>query len=265
MPNYVYVPDEDDNEMSIIANQLKVLHGFEVLSGKKKMLQRVSPLDRLYLLCHGHKHMPLFSLTDIRPGHKGKKPYEIAQILKSDPKSWTAEEMALLLVSDGLPKTTKEMELLVCHAGQSVADIKDAKALLKIRMRKRAMQAKGKYDKGSDEYLGRQFDSIVKMKTPARHYVSDKQAFPLAAQLFRELYSRGFTRLRITSYKAPVDQYISPKKPFRPLLDLRSEGGKTQASLDDNPQYIAVYTAALFRRLGWSLDPKDMKQPLSCW
>jgi len=249
MANFVYVPDGRDTEMGSLANQLNYFHEFNKLSGGERTLNQVSSSDRLYLLCHGHGEMPVFCLT---------------KIPESGTKSWTAGEMADLLVSDRLSKQIKEMQLLVCHAGESVADIKEAQFLLNLRVR--AKEANEQHNKKLYEKLRKQYDSFVKKKTPPKPFISEKQAFPLAAQLYRELYHRGFKKLRITSYKAPVAQYIpAAKKPFRPELDLTSKGGNWGESLDKHPDYVALYTAALFRRLGWSLNPKDIKQPQSCW
>jgi hypothetical protein len=107
----------------------------------------------------------------------------------------------------------------------------------------------------------KQFGDIIKGKPPSSWYTGELQAFPLAAQFFRELHSRGYTQLQIKAYKCPVAEAISGGESFVPILKTPD---RRRVECHSAPEWHLLLTAKLFRQLGWSLET-DKQSALSCW
>ena len=207
----------------------------------------------LYLLAHGHGELPLFAANQVVvDGSADRKRFY-----------WSADEMASQLQSEGLTPALQNLHLLVCHAGESGATIDQATQLSPLFESSKKAQGRER------EALDKRYAKLVQNWQPPQHYASDRQVMPLAAQLYRELYSRGFTALTITAYKAPMSESVAPRTDshpvFVPLLDLRGVGEKRWERVEGHESYKMIISAKLFRLLGWELDPNKSSDRLSCW
>ncbi|MEE2789023.1 MAG: hypothetical protein VX589_16930 [Myxococcota bacterium] len=250
MADFLYIPNPTDTEMDTPAVMLKENFHFNIIgpeAGDAKFAQ-VTSADTVWMLCHGHEHQPLFILPRSASGRK----------------SWTAAEMATQFIDEGLdPIRTQNMVLLVCHAGESVGEIKEVERLMVLNARART--ARADEDEKTYQKLLKAYTALVKKTEPPKHYTRAEQVFPLGAQLYRELYSRGFMNLRMKTFKAAVAKYWCGIGKFEPRLDMRMHGGTWGETLSAHPDYVMVLTAALFKRLGWSLRTNDVRQPIACW
>jgi len=167
--------------------------------------------DKLYILCHGHSEVPLFSTT------KG---------------NWTPAQIATFLENDGLKKQHRVIELLVCHAGESVTTLKTASARLEVFREMESAKADGKvtgimpltrHDDSFKNKINKKYEKIKGPKPAA--FNSPDQCLPLAAQLIEQLKHKGYTNLVLISYAAPVAQCWSHKTKDV-VLDLREREPK---------------------------------------
>jgi hypothetical protein len=106
-------------------------------------LGQFSSKAKMYILCHGHSRLPLFST-------EGGK--------------WTAAQVAQMLLDDGMNKDQRDIELLVCHAGESVNSIKGAEALSPIR--EKAMAVKDKKPEEFKKLQEKYMEMQVKFPKP---------------------------------------------------------------------------------------------------
>ena len=156
--------------------------------GYMKELHFVDKAEKLYIICHGHALLPLFTTTV---------------------RSWTAAEMAELIERDQLSKEHQVIELLVCHAGESITSVSNSKERFKIRDQALALKKAGKT--AEFEAMQNKFKAIEKdyrafeARASAK---SDEQLLPMSAQLINELKNRGYKNMRIISYGAAIAQYF---------------------------------------------------------
>lgn len=183
--------------------------------GLGRSLNKVDVRDKLYLLCHGHSQLPLFSTT------VGK---------------WSADELADRMVSDGLKTTLREIEMLVCHAGESITTKSAAKE--RMTLYHRFLGAKTKNDQKAMNKIAKKFDSVVSKGPKPSFFTHENQVVPLCAQFVQSLKNRGFQYIRVTAYKCPVAQYFGDGKVH---LDLKTKGGAWGVEADSVPEYRVVW------------------------
>jgi hypothetical protein len=183
------------------------------LEGGKKELDAFNPLtDKLYILAHGHRRMPVFSITDS----------------EGAPRTWTATELVKLLYSDGLPTNWREIELLVCNAGLSVNTTEHSDQLLGLRENMLALKKQGVASNSPKMTpLKTQFLEVANKPQAHDEFKSAAQVLPLAAQFVQALKTHRhkgracpYTNFRVISYAAKVAQNFSEGKV---TLDLRTE------------------------------------------
>ncbi|WP_375447327.1 hypothetical protein [uncultured Fibrella sp.] len=153
-----------------------------LLSFGKRELKSFAPSGKLYIVCHGHEALPIFTNS------MGK---------------WTAENIAEMLELDGLSKEQQVIELLVCYAGLSVNSIERLKKIQALQSEAARLGA-GKEQSAAIAALVR----MQKEPSELKPYSNPQQVMPLANQLFNALTSRGYTKLKLISYKAKVSQAI---------------------------------------------------------
>ncbi len=218
----IWIPGPFDEEMDGLAArfvQAAPNMSQAVLHSGQGGLANLHPQSKLYILAHGHPHMPVFCT---KAGG-----------------SWTAGKIAGMLRDDGLSLEHRDIELLVCHAGESVNTKSGASAMMKLRTE--ANWARARNDQAKVSQLNTQFDGL-KAGAPAPQFFEvdpERWLLPLAAQLTGDLRRRGFTHFQLISYKCPVAQYIDPNGGV--YLDLRPKGGSFAASLASNLQYRVVW------------------------
>lgn len=204
MPNAgIYCPGVDE-EMQENLNQM-VSCGWadanHVYKGGQGGLNSLDPMWKLYILCHGHKYLPVFSTE------AGK---------------WSAEELADLIVKDGLKNTHRTIELLVCHAGASVTTKKAAIERTAIAQKAKAAKTAGndaKFEKLKDKFL----KVSAKGPQPA-NFTHQDQVLPLCAQFVQELKTRRFEFIRVIGYALPVCMLFA-EAPGKVRLDASARGG----------------------------------------
>lgn len=136
----------------------------------------------LYLFMHGHASVPLFT---------------------SKVGSLSADQVAAQMVKDGLNTDHLDLHLLVCNAGASVTSWSEAKR--RLALRDKALAAKKIGDEKAFARFSKQFAQRSNKGPGIGPYTfGRKQTYPLAALLMGAMKRRGFTRLRIISYAAPV-------------------------------------------------------------
>jgi hypothetical protein len=219
--------------------------------GGGKTLSQLTSEDTLYFMAHGHRELPLFVLNQCTVNNEPKKR-----------RYWSAAEIAALLQSDGLPKSHRNIHMLTCHAGESVASLKQAEARLSLFAKFRAAVAK----KEDVTLIKAQYSELINNAAPS-HYQSETQTFPLAAQLYRELYQRGYQNLRMIAYKAAVSFIFGTPMPGQtePEIHLTLPSGD-DVPVRSFPNYAMVISKPLFKKLGWKLEAKDgTPNMLSCW
>ena len=159
-----------------------------VINGNTVALGTVDSTAKLYIICHGHQDMPMFTVGKER---------------------WTAKEMADLLESSGLKKTHREIVMLVCHAGQSLGD----KSVINQRV---ALQST--YDKVKNASSGK--DAIKKAETINKFaelkdqaapttFTSNEQVLPMICQLIDALKAKKYDFIRMQAFLGPVNANLS--------------------------------------------------------
>jgi hypothetical protein len=191
------------------------------LEGGKKQLGAFNPLtDKLYIIAHGHKQMPVFACNKQR---------------------WTASELVKLLNADGLPTTWREIELLVCHAGESVNSVKIGGKLMGIQQQAVSLKAQG-VASGSRamKQLEQKFNTTAAKGLAPSAFTSDDQLLPLVAQFVHTLktHTPPYTNFRVISYGAKVAQNFSSGTVS---LDLRDRGGAWDEPLSKYPHLIKIW------------------------
>jgi hypothetical protein len=213
--NAVYCPGIDDEMKRNIASLFMHFPKMykTAFEGGCKCLGSLSPQARLYILCHGHAEMPLFTTE------KGK---------------WTARQLADMLEGDGLRKDHRDIELLVCHAGESVSS--SAAADKRMGLAASFAQAKAK---GDETTMARLKAAYSKVKAPApAPFTSGSQVLPVVAQLVQVLKDKHYDYLSITSYACPVAQYYANGQVH---LDLKKLGGQWGVPASRHPELKKVW------------------------
>jgi hypothetical protein len=214
----VYCPGLDD-ELAGKFDQL-VFFGWvgvdDCHAGLGRSLDRVPVDTKLYLLCHGHAQLPLFSTS------VGK---------------WNAGELADRMMSDGLNKDHRDIEMLVCHAGESISTEKDAAKRMVIYQQWRAAQAANQA--AEMKKLQDKFAKLAKKGSKPSSYDHEKKVLPLCAQLTQELKIRGFDCIRVIAYACEVAMYFGYTNEV--MLDLTAKGGTWGVKASANPDYRKVW------------------------
>lgn len=159
-----------------------------VITGRTVALGTVDANAKLYMICHGHEDMPLFTV--------GKE-------------KWTAKEMANLLESSGLKKTHREIVMLVCHAGQTLGD----KAIInkRIGVQKDYDKVKNKTGNKSEtkkENCVNEFNKL-KSETSPTDFNSAGQILPMVSQLIDALKAKKYDFIRFQAFMGPVNANLS--------------------------------------------------------
>jgi hypothetical protein len=191
----------------------------DVVHSGQRGLADLHPQSKLYILAHGHDHMPLFC------NDNGTK--------------WTASQIAGMLRDDGLSLEHREIELLVCNAGESVNTKSGSHAMMKLRSD--VNWAKQRNDQAKVEQLNEEYKALAERAPAPQPFERDPERLllPLAAQLAADLRRRGFTHFQLISYKCPVAQYVDPGGGV--YLDLTSKGGSFAVPVATNLQYRVVW------------------------
>lgn len=175
-----------------------------VFEGRDAALHQFGSRAKLYILCHGHENIPVFTC---------------------DNKEWSADSLADMLVAAGINPQIKQIEMLVCHAGESVNTIENASDLLMLQYERRAAKA-AKASNEVVEALSDQMEALQRKIRPQpyehalgigtkTHFLMEQQGrwlLPLAAQLANALKMRHLTNFTLISYKAEVVQNPEAKK-----------------------------------------------------
>ena len=173
---------------------------------------------KLYILCHGHAEMPVFTVGGPPKGY------------------WTAQELAEMLVKDGLTTELREIEMMVCHAGQSVNSKLRAAMLIAVKDSHAANSRQGNVKTAS--FLTKVFNFVSQKSKGHTAYDPNSlwQAAPLGAQLFGALRTRGFNNLQIIAYACPVAQYVQDRQVY---LSIPGRDGPQPA--DAHPTYRRIW------------------------
>lgn len=180
-----------------------------LLSFGKGELKSFAPSGKLYIVCHGHEALPVFTNS------RGR---------------WTAEGLAEMLERDGLSKEQQVIELLVCYAGVSVNSIERLKRI-------EDLQSEASRD-GTDR---RKLTAVAALKemekepSELKPYTNAQQVMPLANQLFNALITRGYAKMKLISYKAKVSRAIDANGV---LVDLPDTAGPT--SVKKRPDMVHI-------------------------
>ncbi len=196
--DYIWCPGIDTEMQATGANMIKNLKLDSTLHTAGSDLSKFSAKARLYILAHGHAKMPLFSTTA---------------------GNWTADQVASMLLDCGLRSEIRHITMLVCHAGESVNTVENAKALLEIQSRFTA--AKEAKNQALMDQLTAAYSQASKSASAPRFYEradnsteaiaqQSKQLLPMAAQLSAAMKKLGFAYFMLESYKAPVNQSSDP-------------------------------------------------------
>lgn len=177
-----------------------------VINGNTVALGTVDPLAKLYIICHGHQDMPMFTVGS---------------------EKWTAKEMADLLESSGLKKTHREIVMLICHAGQTLGD----KSVINQRI-----SLQKSYDKVKNSTSGKdatkkaatiqKFDQLKSQASPTT-FTSEDQVLPMVSQLIDALKTKKYEFIRMQAFLGPVSANLSN--------GIKVEiGGKYEAASESN-------------------------------
>jgi hypothetical protein len=199
----VYCPGLD-TEMQTPLDQMvfyKWVEKNDVHVGGGRSLANVDSSAKLYVLCHGHGQLPLFSTN------AGK---------------WSAVDLATLMLNDGLKTSHRELELLVCHAGESLTSTKAAEQ--RMALYHQYKNAAAIANKVQMNKISAKFDAVASQGPGPALFSHESQILPLCAQLVQALKDLGFGFIRVRGYKASVCMYCS-EGPGVVLLDLRKSGG----------------------------------------
>jgi hypothetical protein len=205
MPNTaIYCPGLDTEMQGNLDSLVyyKWVDKADVHVGGSLSLGRVDPQWKLYILCHGHAQLPLFSTK------AGK---------------WSAKELATLMLNDGFKNTHRSVELLVCHAGESITSEKASEQRMAIYHQFKDAKTAGNDVKAGK--LAKKFDQVAAKGPKPSLFNHEGQVIPLCAQFVQELKNLGFQYVSVTGYKAPVCQYYA-EGAGQVLLDLESKGGR---------------------------------------
>jgi len=159
-----------------------------VITGQTNDLGTVDPQAKLYIICHGHKETPMFTVGE---------------------EKWTAEQMADLLESSGLKKTHREIVMLVCHAAQSLGD----KAVINQRVQLQAEYTKVKHATSRSGLL-KKADTITKFselqsEASPTTFTKGSQVLPMVSQLIDALKAKKYDFIRFQAFLGPVKANLS--------------------------------------------------------
>ncbi|NJM59358.1 MAG: hypothetical protein HC769_36760 [Cyanobacteria bacterium CRU_2_1] len=212
--NAVYLPWAD-KELTEVAEKaiyaLPKMHP-NILTGKPKPLSQLSPFAKLYLLAHGHATLPKFVIK----GTDGAK----------DSGSFTADELAEWMENDGFKKDHRDLELLVCHAGVSVGSLELVKKRQAIANRWKKIQVSAISEQEKENYKQQINKEFMKLHQEPSPFISSDQTLPMSAQLVQALKNRGYTNIRVISYRGSVLQNFGKKHPYDYLVDFYTNQGK---------------------------------------
>lgn len=159
-----------------------------IINGNTVALGTVDPMAKLYIICHGHEEMPMFTVGS---------------------KRWSAKEMADLLESSGLKKSHREIVMLVCHAGQTLGD----KSVISQRVGLQSTYDKVK-NSTSKKGLTKKSQTInefAKLKDQASPttFTSTNQVLPMVSQLIDALKVKKYDFIRMQAFLGPVNANLS--------------------------------------------------------
>lgn len=159
-----------------------------VINGNTVALGTVDPMAKLYIICHGHEEMPMFTVGS---------------------QKWTAKEMADLLESSGLKKSHREIVMLVCHAGQTLG----SKSVISQRTGLQSTYDKvknssKKKDINTKENIIEKFDQLKSQASPTT-FTSKEQVLPMVSQLIDALKAKKYEFIRMQAFLGPVKANLS--------------------------------------------------------
>jgi hypothetical protein len=159
-----------------------------VINGNTVALGTVDPMEKLYIICHGHQDMPVFTVAKER---------------------WTAQQMADLLESSGLKKTHREIVMLVCHAGQTLGDksVINQRLALQETYDKVRNSTSGK-DVAKKEKVINKFADLKDQASPTTFTHKD-QVLPMICQLIDALKAKKYEFIRMQAFLGPVSANLS--------------------------------------------------------
>ena len=159
-----------------------------VINGNTVALGTVDSTAKLYIICHGHEDMPLFTV--------GKE-------------KWTAQQMADLLESSGLKKTHREIVMLVCHAGQTLG----SEAVINQRVGLQSTYDKVKHGTSKKDALKKaetlhEFAELQDQASPTT-FTDKDQVLPMVSQLIDALKAKKYDFIRMQAFLGPVNANLS--------------------------------------------------------
>jgi len=159
-----------------------------VIHGKTLELGTVDANAKLYIICHGHQDMPLFTVGTER---------------------WTAKQMADLLESSGLKKTHREIVMLVCHAGQTLGNA----AVINQRVGLQSTYDKVK-NATSGKNAAKKADAInkfaeLKDQASPTNFTNKDQVLPIVCQLIDALKAKKYEFIRMQAFLGAVNANLS--------------------------------------------------------
>lgn len=159
-----------------------------VINGNTVALGTVDANAKLYIICHGHQDMPMFTV--------GKK-------------NWTAKQMADLLESSGLKKTHREIVMLVCHAGQTLGDksVINQRLALQSTYDKVKNATSGKAAAKKEETINK-FSELNDQASPT-NFTNKDQVLPMVSQLIDALKAKKYDFIRMQAFLGPVNANLS--------------------------------------------------------
>ncbi len=188
----------------------------EIPTGIYKPLKDLDPNAKLYLIAHGHKDLPKFTIA----GHDG-----------TGSGSFTPDELAHWMENDGFNKEHRELELLVCHAAQSIGTKSIIEKRQKINKEWEKIKESGISEVEKERQKQRLNEEFKRLDTEPSEFKYSEQLIPMAAQLIQALKNRGYSKIRMISYEGPVRQKFGEKNPYdlydyllKEREDLRGKG-----------------------------------------
>lgn len=209
--DHLWCPGVDSDMSHLARDYIRDFQLFpSMLQGGKVQLGDFDPKSKLYILCHGHKHTPLFKVGQ---------------------DTWNSQKLAELLHSDGLPLDQREIELLVCHAGESVNTESHASKLMGVR--RRWADSKEVGNQRAVAKLARKYKREEARSRKPTFFKEDPERLllPLAALFTQHLKKLGYTNFQVISYKCAVAQRTFEGKVY---LDLSEKGGQWSERVSDN-------------------------------